>query len=206
MSSFNRLIEKIINDAKSEAERILSKAKAEAESLKEEINKEIRSRIEAEVTKFREAYEEEAKRRIIEARVKAKERWLKEREALINKVIEKVRERLASFVSSPQYAKALELLIEEAAVAIGGGDLVVKLNERDSKLNIDLSKVADRVSSKTGISTKLQVSEDRLRCMGGAIVATKDGSLIYDNTLESRLERLASEMRVRASKMLFAGK
>ncbi|MEM4699410.1 MAG: V-type ATP synthase subunit E family protein [Candidatus Nezhaarchaeales archaeon] len=203
MSSLDRLIEKILNDARNKAEQILNKARAEAEALKEEATKEARSKIEFEVAKFREAYEEEARRRIVEARVKARERWLEERETLINKVVEKVREKLVNFISSPQYVKALEFLIEEAAATIGGGDLIVQLNERDSKLNINLEKIAEKVKSKTGTDTKLQLSEIKLRCVGGAIVATKDRSLIYDNTLESRLERLIAEMRVKASKILF---
>ncbi|MCX8204223.1 MAG: V-type ATP synthase subunit E family protein [Candidatus Nezhaarchaeota archaeon] len=204
MSSFDRLIEKILNDAKSEAELILNKAKSEVEALKEEARKEAYAKLEAEVTKFKESYEEEARRRIVEARVKAKERWLKEREALIDRVVEKVKERLAVFVNSPQYVRALELLIEEAAINIGGGDLVVQLNEKDSKLSIDFEGIAKRVAFKTGVDTKFKVSETNLRCIGGAIVSTTDRSLIYDNTLESRLERLAAEVRLRAFKILFA--
>lgn len=203
MSSFDRLIEKILNDAKSEAEQILNKVKAEVEALKEEATREARSKLESELAKFKEAYEEEAKRKIVEAKIKAKEKWLEEREALINRVVERVKERLINFINTPQYLKALELLIEEAAIAIGGGDLVVQLNERDSRMNVDLERVAERVSSKTGTNTKLQLSETKLRCMGGAIVATRDRNLIYDNTLESRLERLIAEMRVKTSKLLF---
>jgi len=193
-----------LSDARAEANRLLSEARAEAEARREEAKRKASAEVEAAVSKFRASKEEEARRAVMEARIKAKERWLKEREELINQAIEKVRERLARFVESPGYVKALESLIEEAAVAIGGGDLVVLLNERDSKLSLDLDGVARRVASKTGVDTKLQLSEARVKCMGGAVVATRDGSFIYDNTLESRLERQSAAMRVEASKILFA--
>lgn len=204
MSSSDRIVNKILNDAKAEAERILSQAKAEAEALKEEARRRAASEVEAIVMKHREALEEEARRRVMEARIKAKERWLKEREDLINRAIERVKDRLASFVESPSYVKALESLIEEAAVAIGGGDLLVQLNERDSKLNLNLDSIAKKVSAKIGVDTRLELSDTKAKCIGGAIVSTRDGSFIYDNTLESRLERQASAMRITASKILFS--
>jgi len=195
---------KIIGDAKEEAARILNEAKSIAASMEEEAKKKADEVVQAEVSKFRQAKEEEVKRAVMEARIKAKERWLKEREALINQAIDKVKERLARLVGSPDYAKSLEALIEEAAVAIGGGDLLVQLNERDAKLSLDLEGIAKRVKEKTGVDTKIQLSEVKVQCMGGAVVSTRDGSFIYDNTLESRVRRQESALRLTAAKILFA--
>jgi vacuolar-type H+-ATPase subunit E/Vma4 len=201
----SKIIEKILNDARSEAERIVSHAKAEAEVRRMEARKRADAEVEAAVSKFRRVKEEEARRIVVEAKVKAKERWLKEREELINQAIEKVKEKLAEVTKSLSYVKVLESLIEEAAVAIGGGDLMVEVNDRDSKLNLDLEGIAKAVSSKTGVNTKIELSKAKLRCMGGAVVSSKDGRFTYDNTFESRLERLSSTMRLTASKILFAG-
>ncbi|RLF11418.1 MAG: hypothetical protein DRJ98_03585 [Thermoprotei archaeon] len=204
MSSLDKIVGKIIGDAKEEAARILNEAKSIAASMEEEAKKKADEVVQAEVSKFRQAKEEEVKRAVMEARIKAKERWLKEREALINQAIDKVKERLARLVGSPDYAKSLEALIEEAAVAIGGGDLLVQLNERDAKLSLDLEGIAKRVKEKTGVDTKIQLSEVKVQCMGGAVVSTRDGSFIYDNTLESRVRRQESALRLTAAKILFA--
>jgi len=204
LSSLDKIVGKIIGDAKEEAARILNEAKSIAASMEEEAKKKADEVVQAEVSKFRQAKEEEVKRAVMEARIKAKERWLKEREALINQAIDKVKERLARLVGSPDYAKSLEALIEEAAVAIGGGDLLVQLNERDAKLSLDLEGIAKRVKEKTGVDTKIQLSEVKVQCMGGAVVSTRDGSFIYDNTLESRVRRQESALRLTAAKILFA--
>ncbi len=204
MSSPDKIVEKILSDAKREAERIVSEARAKAQEVIEEAKKKAKEAVEAEISKYRAAREEEAKRALMEARVKAKERWLKEREDLITQAVEKVKERLAKVVESPDYVKSLEQLIEEAAASIGGGDLLVQLNERDSKLPLDLEGVARRVKEKTGVDTKIELSDKRISCMGGAVVMSRDGSFIYDNTLESRLARRENEMRLTAAKILFA--
>ena len=204
MSSADRIVEKIIGDARREADRIVSEAKAYAERVMEEARRRAREQVDAELSRYRAAREEEARRALMEARVKAKERWLKEREDLISQAVEKVRERLARVVEEPGYAKALEQLIEEAAVSIGGGDLLVQLNERDAKLPLDLEGVARRVKERTGVDTRIELSDRRVACMGGAIVMSRDGSFIYDNTLESRLARREAEMRLTAAKILFA--
>ena len=204
MSSADRIVEKIVGDARREADRIVGEARAYAERVVEEARRRARERIDSELSKYRASREEEARRALMEARVKARERWLKEREDLISQAIERVRERLARVVEEPGYVKALEQLIEEAAVSIGGGDLVVQLNERDAKLPLDLEGVARRVKERTGVDTKIELSDRRVECMGGAIVMSRDGSFVYDNTLESRLARREAEMRLAAAKILFA--
>ncbi|PCN50192.1 hypothetical protein B6U99_05765 [Candidatus Geothermarchaeota archaeon ex4572_27] len=204
LSSADRIVEKIVGDARREADRIVGEARAYAERVVEEARRRARERIDSELSKYRASREEEARRALMEARVKARERWLKEREDLISQAIERVRERLARVVEEPGYVKALEQLIEEAAVSIGGGDLVVQLNERDAKLPLDLEGVARRVKERTGVDTKIELSDRRVECMGGAIVMSRDGSFVYDNTLESRLARREAEMRLAAAKILFA--
>jgi vacuolar-type H+-ATPase subunit E/Vma4 len=42
-----------------------------------------------------------------------------------------------------------------------------------------------------------------LDCIGGCKIQSADGKIVYDNTLDHRLEELRPELRVEAAKILF---
>ncbi|MEM1538502.1 MAG: V-type ATP synthase subunit E family protein [Candidatus Nezhaarchaeales archaeon] len=199
----SKIIDKIISEARRQADQILSQARNEVEKIKEEQRQKALRKIQMELEKYRKELEETNKRALIEARFKAKESWLKTRESLIDEAFKKARERIATFVKTPRYPKVLEELIEEASIAIGGGSLIVQLNDKDADLNIDLAKLAKRITRKLNVITALTLSDVKVKTIGGAIVSTSDGRIVYDNTFEARLHRKERDLRLTVAKKLW---
>ena len=121
-----------------------------------------------------------------------------------------------------EYVDALVEMIKEAAVEIGGGDLIVLLKQEDipkvqDKLESivglikslikrekpsDLSAIATEVSQETDVETTLEIGEP-IDTIGGAILRTRNGEIQVNNTIESRMLRFKKSLRSEVAKTLF---
>jgi vacuolar-type H+-ATPase subunit E/Vma4 len=90
-------------------------------------------------------------------------------------------------------------VIEDATERIGQKNLVVQVNAKDKDwLTPDTLK---RLSKKLHVDLRLSdKSEDYL---GGCMIQTDDGKIIYDVTLDNRLKELKPTLRVEIAKTLF---
>ncbi|MGQ9639040.1 MAG: V-type ATP synthase subunit E [Candidatus Bathyarchaeia archaeon] len=129
---------------------------------------------------------------------------LSEKGRMVDKVFQMVEENLHSIRSGDQYLKMLGRLIEDAAVAAGGGRLEVLLNIDDSKLRLPLKEIAGRVSSRLGVETILLKSEEVLEAAGGAVVQSSDGKIKVDNTLTSVIRRERERLEPKVTALLFS--
>ena len=90
-------------------------------------------------------------------------------------------------------------LIENAAERIGKKNLVVQVNAKDKDwLTQDMLK---RLSKK--LHCELRLSEKTEDYIGGCIIQTEDGKIIYDVTIDNRLQELKPVLRVEIAKILF---
>jgi vacuolar-type H+-ATPase subunit E/Vma4 len=79
----------------------------------------------------------------------------------------------------------------------------VILNERDSTLQLDLDKLAEKIGEKTGKKTIITKSEKIIDVIGGVIIQTTDGKIVMNNTFESMLNNSESEIRFKIAQTLF---
>lgn len=86
---------------------------------------------------------------------------------------------------------------------MGGKKLDVFLNNKDSKLLLDLNNLSEVISSKTKTDTKLNLSKDKLSVIGGAMLKTNDSKIIMDNTFDDRLRQKENILKFRISEILF---
>src|SRR4030065_514414 len=82
-------------------------------------------------------------------------------------------------------------------------EVEVLLNEKDSALSLKLDKLAKEISEKTGFETKLRLSEEKPKVIGGAMVRTNNGTVIMDNTFDDILGRREKDLRSKIAKILF---
>jgi V/A-type H+-transporting ATPase subunit E len=189
----NKTANEIKSGAQKEAESILQKAKEEAELKKQNILK-----------KGEKDAEMEYNRIIAEARLNAKKKMLEERENLIKMAIEKLEKDLAKLPEKDDYKDVLLKLIVEGVFSVGGGELILQLNEKDYKLISDdalwaIEKEAEEKLRKTTI-LKRGAPVD---IIGGCIIKTVDESKVYDNSLESVFERNLESIRAKVAELLF---
>jgi len=207
---YSQLISKILEDAKQQAQGIVDDAKNSSERLLEQKRRETEEKAKRACQEMLRSTEDEVENTIHRESVDAiiKTRWilLSEKRKIIDDVIKKAEQRLQAFTKHEAYPQILERLIEEAALAAGGGKLEILLNKADSQTKLRTKEIAKRVSSKLGVETVLGISQKTIDALGGVIVQSADGRTKIDNTLGSILERARRKLEPAITAMLFAEK
>lgn len=171
-----RKLEEMLGSLESEAiERVLRTKEAARREL-DELEREYSARAEG------------VRSRILGmAEIRARAEMLRLLDEESERVMKSAMERISSMPRDSNYERIIELLLEEAAAAVGSAELVV----RPAKPDVAVAKRAISRLSRTkrfkGISMAL--SEEAVDSIGGVVVSSADGRVSYDNTFEARLER-----------------
>lgn len=186
----DNVVGKVVQEAKSEILADLEKTYNEAlESInyqKQEIS--IKA---TEIPQSKERQAEILNRRIIGgAELKVRNSSLEIIEEAVNSVFDHSLEKLSNSSSFKSYKNSLKRYLEEGIEAIGGNEFTIKSNSNDYSLLRDISKDVEKK-----IKGKITISSEKINCIGGVQVMNKERTIIYDNTLESRLGRLRSVLR-----------
>jgi V/A-type H+-transporting ATPase subunit E len=126
-------------------------------------------------------------------------RVLQTKEELVDIAFEKALVKLKNFVETKDYHDYMLKNIQNAVERIGKRDLVIKVNAKDKNwLTPDVLKLLSKK-----LHCELRISEKTGDYIGGCIVQTEDGKIIFDVTLDNRLQELKPVLRVELSKILF---
>ena len=220
--------DKIVSNIMSEAQAKADENKSQAQVKVDAILADGEKRAEATKVKISEDAAKQADMRyqqiISEAKMNARRAELGAKEEVIEEAFSKATEDLTNMANTndSEYVDALVEMIKEAAVEIGGGDLIVLLKEEDipkvqDKLETivglikslikrekpsDLSAIATEVSQETDVETTLEIGEP-IDTIGGAILRTRNGEIQVNNTIESRMLRFKKSLRSEVAKTLF---
>lgn len=204
-SGADNIVSSIMSEAQGKVDEIIQKASAEAATITDKGEKTAQST----KTKMLDEAQKQANMRyqqlISEAKMNARRAKLEAREQLIEESFEKAKADLNEIASSSsdEYKNSLTKIIKEAAIEVGGGDLLVSVKADDvEKAKASLPLINKEVSDVTGVTTTLLFGEN-INTIGGAIVKTKNGEIEVNNTIESRLERFKKSLRSEVAKVLF---
>lgn len=128
---------------------------------------------------------------------------LSRKEEIIATVMKEAKKRLQKFTQAKKYVPMLENLIIEAGVILGGNKIEVLLNEEDSKLPLNFSKITKRVSSRTKTEVKMSLSKEKIQVIGGVVLRTIDGKVMMDNTFDDILRQKEKILKDKISKIMF---
>ena len=205
-SSDNKIIDRILNDAREEAKAIIKEAKRSAEMLLEKQRQLASHSAEKEVYSLLKRAENEAAviRGKVTTDIQRRAGWvvLSEKERLVTSVLNEVKNRLVNLQKSEEYLPVLEKLIVDAGTVLDDGTLEVMLNENDSSLPLKLNKLEKKIADGTGVKTQLKISKQQIKAVG-AIVKTKDGKIFVDNTFEAILSRRERELKLKIANFVF---
>jgi V/A-type H+-transporting ATPase subunit E len=193
-----------MSEAQGKADVIIQDANAEVSEIKAKAEKTA----EAEKTKILENGKKQSDMRyqqiISEAKMNARRAKLGAKEEVIEAAFNQATGELKAIASSgdEEYEIALTKMIKEAADEIGGDDLIIQLNEADTKkFKDDLSSSGSSDTFELeGINFKIGEPIDAI---GGAILKTSNGDIEVNNTIEARLERFKSILRSEVASILF---
>lgn len=204
-SGTDKIISSIMSEAQDKADKIIQEAQAEVD----QINTKATKNAEVERNKILENGKKQSDMRyqqiISEAKMNARRAELGAKEDVIEAAFNKALDELSQKASSSdaQYTSSLTTMIKEAGIEIGGGDLIVKVKESDaSTVSSKLSTIANDIKMTTGVNTNLTLG-DSIDVIGGAVLATANGDIEVNNTIESRLERNKKILRSEVASVLF---
>jgi len=134
---------------------------------------------------------ENLKRQVIgSSRLAARNKQLIMIETTVNQVFQEAKTKLSDSYKEESYNILLTKMIEESVAGIGSNDVIIECNKND------FGKVKNIISDLTKSSgVKIKLSEQPLNNIGGIRIMSADGSMSYDNTLDSRIERLKPLIR-----------
>ena len=193
-----KIIARIEADARAEAERILSEARAQAESIRREAEAKAGVRKAEIISRGRREAEQERARIVANAKLRARKALLDAKEEVIREAFSRAEKALAEVAKEERYPGILKRLILEAIETIGG-DVEVLARKEDRKI---LSKSFLQEIAKQA-KVKVTLAEETISSAGGVVVRSRDGRAEVDNTFETRLERIKSELRSSVAKVLF---
>lgn len=226
-SGTDKIISSIMSEAQVKADNIIQEAQVEVDSINEDATK----KSETEKNKILDSGKKQSDMRyqqiISEAKMNARRAELGAKEEVIEEAFNKAINDLKEIASTndKEYVDSLKLMIKEAAVEIGGGDLIVQLKEEDidkvkgqlssiaadvkslikkgrKEEHLNLKSIAADVSGEIDVATNFEIGEP-IKTMGGAILRTKNGDIEVNNTIESRLLRFKKLLRSEVASVLF---
>jgi vacuolar-type H+-ATPase subunit E/Vma4 len=192
------MVEKILDDARSQAERAIKnaersveserrKAQAQAEKARQEILERMGRK--ADALKAKE---------IATAQIESKRVLLKAREEAIARVLAAIETELMKTRENPGgYAKTMRRLAVEAVAAIDQPKAILRIAPGDQAVTGGdfAGDVMKGVRAATGKEVEIKIEVDSGLPAGGCVAASEDGRIIFDSTFRRRLERMKPELR-----------
>ena len=197
-SALERTINKVISQA--EADFITEIDSSYQESLK---NLEAsRTKLEAEYNRIFESARKQAdnlKRQIIgSSRLSVRNKQLILIERAVNDTFEKAKTLLASSNKENSYRILMTKILKDSVKMIDSEELIIECNKNDIKLVENA--IADSFNDNNKL--KIKISDHPINAIGGIRVKSADGSMTFDNTLDSRIERVKPLIRKSIAQML----
>jgi len=197
-----KIISKIMDSAKAQADEITAEAKDKANKIIEDANAraaEIRKNIEADGNR---KAEQEKKRIIADATIKAKRKKLDAKEEVIARAFEMAWAELEK-VDKDKYETFLVKTAKDSCVDLGGGQIEILVRPEDKGvLEGKLGEISREVASATGKDTTITLSSETID-EPGLVAKTDNGRVEVSNTFKARMDRMRSDLRTQVAKVLF---
>jgi V/A-type H+-transporting ATPase subunit E len=195
-------------DIESLSRAILKEAQVDADEMKEEARLKadaIRQRAQEDAERARreilDRAQQEADRlrsqSVASAQLKARTMQLEHREKLLDRVFQAAREKLPEIQKRGDYDQLAATLLREALVQLRVNKAQIRADQatRDLLEKKALRDISGELNGEFTLGDPLEEGT-------GIVVDAGEGRLHYDNTLETRLERLQSTLRASVHKIL----
>jgi len=180
----------ILTEARDEAEQIKAEAKEKADAIRKRAQERGEEERKAILDRAREDAERLRGQAVATAQLKARSLELAHREQLLDRVFKAVKEKLPEVQKRPDYDQIAAMLLREALTQLRVKTADVRADETTQKSlqKSALNEISKELDGEFNITGALEEAR-------GVVVDAADGKLHYDNTLETRLNRLQSTLR-----------
>jgi V/A-type H+/Na+-transporting ATPase subunit E len=198
-SALERTVDKVLSQKEADLITQIDSAYQEALTNIES----SRSKLEAEYLRIVEGAKKQAenlKRQIVgSSRLAARNKQLLLIDTAVNNAFEKAKLELASSNKEESYRVLITKMLEDSVSAIGSDEVIIECNKNDLDL---VKKAITDLSNDNNTKFKVKLSDQPINAIGGIRVRSADGSITYDNTLDSRIERFKPLIRKDIVQML----
>lgn len=198
--SAEKIVEKILSDARAEAQRILERAQAQAAQIREQAEREAQQQRESILAQAREEAHSRRRAQLAAATAEARNAVLAAKRALLERAFQQAAERIRALPAS-EYKSWLVRLIAQAAET---GDEEVILSPADRQtLGEALIREANAHLVKHGKKGALRLSVET-RDIGKGFVL-KGVNSETNVTLATLMRRAQDDLEIQVAQMLFEG-
>ena len=191
----------ILTEARDEADQIKAEAKEKVDAIRRRAQAQAEEERKAILERAQQDAERLRSQAVATAQLKARSLQLAHREKLLDSVFDEVKKQLDAVKKRPDYDAIATLLLREALTQLRVNKAEVRADETTQKA---LKKGAlDEISKELKGEFSLAGTLDEGT---GIVVDAADGKIHYDNTLETRLNRLQSTLRSSVYKVLMGEK
>ena len=187
----------ILKEAEVDAQQMREEAKAKADAIRQRAQEEAEKARNEILERARQEAERVRSQSISSAQLKARTMQLEQREKLLDRVFQTAREKLADVQKRPDYDQLAAMLLREALTQLRVNKAQIHADQATRQL-LEKKALKDISSELNGEFTVA----DNLEEGRGVVVDAGEGRLHYDNTLETRLARLQSNLRASVYKLL----
>jgi vacuolar-type H+-ATPase subunit E/Vma4 len=189
--SIETLSKAILSEAEVEAKHLMAEAEAKAEMIRQRAQKQAEAE-RAEILQRASAEAERLRSQVIATtQLKARTQQLEHREKLLDQVFTVARQQLPTIKQWGDYDAISLRLLREAVIQLKADQVTVQVDAAtQERLSPEmLAKLAGE------LKVSLELGGTLLKQGTGVIVETSNGRMQYDNTLETRLNRLQNILR-----------
>jgi vacuolar-type H+-ATPase subunit E/Vma4 len=187
----------IMQEAKAEAKQILNDAQVQAARIKQQAQAEANDERDAILQSAQQKVTDQQKQSNARAHQEAQMLKLRRREQLLERVFTAAREHLASIPGRPDHAKIGHHLVREAVERLAVDEIIVR-TDGGTWENLDETTLK-KLGEELGVHL---IAGERLSQGTGVVLETPTGHRYYDNTLETRLERIKNTLRAPVHRIL----
>jgi vacuolar-type H+-ATPase subunit E/Vma4 len=187
----------VLSEARAEAEQVLADARDRADAIRKHAQEQAKAERQAILEHARQQAQRVGSQCLAAARLQARKLRLERREKLLDEVFHASRERMSTILQWTEYPEIVREWIREAVVYLRSKRARVWADEHTHK--VLAGGLLDELSQE--LDVQLELKEPMEHGLG-VITETIDGHLVYDNTLEARLERQKDQLRGPAYRLL----
>lgn len=188
----------IMVEAREEADQLHAEAREKAEAIRKRAQDQAESERKAILARAKEDADRLRSQSSATSQLKARSTQLEQREKVLNDVFDKVRSQLDSVKKRADYGAIAMMLAREALTQLKVTEAEIFADEATQKV-LKLDELAKEFNGKFTFGKNLEEGT-------GVVVSASGGKLNYDNTLETRLNRLQGSLRSSVYKTLMGEK
>ena len=187
----------ILKEAQVDAEQVKEEARAKADAIRQRAHEEAERERKTILDRARQEAERLRSQSLASAQLKARTLQLEEREKRLDRVFQAAKEKLPEIQKRPEYGQLAATLLREALTQLRVNKAELRVDSTTRGL-LEKGTLAEISTELDGEYTLGEPLEEGL----GVVVDAAEGKLHYDNTLETRLNRLQSNLRASVHKIL----